>query len=173
MTVIGLDLSLTRTGVCVLSQDGYETFSITSKPQGDSYTDELKRMLRIVDRIAEEIDKREVGLVVVEGLAFMARNTSALVQLSGLNYLVRDRLHARGLPFLIVTPSTLKKFVTGKGNAQKDHILLEVYKRYGVTILDNNESDAFGLAKCGMAYLDIDTDLTQPQKEVITLLKKQ
>lgn len=173
MTVIGLDLSLTHTGICVLSKDNFETFSVTSKPHGNGHVLELERMLKIVDRLTAEVEKHKASLVVIEGLAFMARNTTALVQLSGLNYLIRDRLYQRKIPFVIVAPSTLKKFITGKGNAQKDHLMLELYKRYGVTILDNNESDAFGLAKCGMAYLGEDNDLTQPQLEVITLLKKQ
>jgi crossover junction endodeoxyribonuclease RuvC len=173
MTVIGLDLSLTHTGVCVLSDEKTDVFSIKSKPSGDSHKDELLRIKGIVSKIEEAVVSHKVDLVVLEGLAFMARNTTALVQLSGLNYLVRDMAHRNQIDFLVVAPSSLKKFITGKGNSQKDHVMLALYKNYDITLLDNNEADAYGLAKCGRVYLGDEEALNQAQKEVVTLLNKQ
>lgn len=48
---------------------------------------------------------------------------------------------------LIVTPSMLKKYVTGKGNGvQKNQMLLQTYKTWGVEFNDDNACDSFGLA---------------------------
>ena len=58
------------------------------------------------------------------------------------------------LEFKIISPTTLKKFVTGKGNSGKDIMLLEVYKRWNVSFSNNNLADAYGLAR--MAYEEKD-----------------
>lgn len=181
MITVGLDLSLTKTGVAVL-EDGELLYSglVRSKPQGDTPTDEIERIMEIRNNIIETIRDNSIvhgkhpDLVAIEGLAFLARNTSALVQLSGLNYMLREVFWTAQWPFVIVAPTTLKKFITGKGNAQKDLMLLETYKRYGVNLLDDNEVDAYGLAQIALATAyKGDTILTKQQIEVAELIKKQ
>lgn len=175
MKAIGLDLSLTGTGVCVLSEDDVVLETIRSKPCGDTPSDELRRLQGIISKIEGFLDEHEgVSIAAIEGLAYSARNTTALVQLAGLNYLTRDMLHRRGITFVIVQPSSLKKYITGKGNAQKDHIMLEIYKNFGITILDNNQSDAYALAHCAAAFSGEELHkLTAPQKDVVKLLMNQ
>ena len=163
-------MSLTGTGV-ILLEDGKLVHQelIKSKPT-DNNKDELKRLLKIRDDIGL-IPK--VDIAVIEGLAFAIRNSTSLVQLSGLNYLVRERLYDLNIPFVIVAPTSLKKFLTNKGNSQKDEVMLACYKRYHVTFKDNNLADAYGLARIGEALLDKEVKLTSIQEEVIELLKKQ
>ena len=73
-----------------------------------------------------------------------------------------------------MTPTTLKKFITGKGAGPKDVMLLETYKRYGISFLDNNLCDAFGLAQCGVALLKENKEpLLSFQKEVCNTLAPQ
>jgi len=48
---------------------------------------------------------------------------------------------------LIVPPTNLKKYVTGKGNGvSKSQMLLQVYKKWGVEFNDDNAADSYGLA---------------------------
>lgn len=47
----------------------------------------------------------------------------------------------------IVTPGEVKKFVTGKGNAKKELIIKEVYKRYGFDTDINDIADAYAIAR--------------------------
>jgi hypothetical protein len=48
---------------------------------------------------------------------------------------------------LIIAPTTLKKYVTGKGTGvQKNQMLLNVYKKWGVEFTDDNAADSYGLA---------------------------
>ena len=146
---IGLDLSLTGTGVVVLN-DGklIEQKLIKSKPTPDGKPkDEVIRIRTIVDDIGLMVEKYHPSVGVIEGLAFMVKNATALVQLSALNYFTRSMLMNSGVPFIIVAPTSLKKFATSNGAAKKDVMLIEVYKRWGVTILDDNINDAYCLAQ--------------------------
>lgn len=179
MTVVGLDLSLVKTGITVIQDDGTVLFSglIKSKPSGDSLLAETKRIVAIAEEIMEKIDEfcpeEEPKLVVIENLAFMAKGTS-LVQLAGLSFLVRILLAEFKWPFCMVAPTSLKKFITGSGKAEKDMMSMMVYKKYGFESLDNNVCDSYSLAVCGLATLGKPLiELGVPQKEVINLLKKQ
>lgn len=73
----------------------------------------------------------------------------------------------------MVPPTTLKKFVTGKGNAEKSLMIREVYKRWGFDAADDNQADAVGLLQVGRAVIGELTDLTKPQLEVVAALRKQ
>jgi crossover junction endodeoxyribonuclease RuvC len=173
--IIGLDLSLTSSGVVVLVDGGIvHKETITSKPNTNGYYGEIARLLDIVSRISTLVYRHAPTIVAIEGMAFMAKNTTALVQLSALNYFIRRELFISGIPFIIVAPPTLKKFITGHGNAQKDHMMLEIYKRYNETLLDNNQADAYALAQCAGAVIgSYKLPLTKEQNETIQLLKSQ
>jgi len=172
---LGLDLSLTGTGLVIL-EDGkiVEQKLIKSKPVGDLPINELKRIQKIVSDIGDIIKDQQIDVSVIEGMAFGIRNATSLVQLSALNYFTRALLLERNIPFIIVAPTSLKKFITSNGAAKKDEMLLSTFKRYGVTILDDNICDAYGLAQVGLALLGGNSkDITKLQEEVINLLKKQ
>lgn len=175
MITLGLDLSLVETGVVALN--GEEIILqkvIKSKKDGDLPIDELKRLMWIVNEIKELMLDFQPDLVLVENpaMGYGQSKTTSLMQLIGLNYLVKKTIHDEGFPFVMVTPTTLKKFVTGKGNAPKDILMLETYKRYGVTLLNNNENDAFCLAKIGQELLE-SNEIPKFQEEVKLLLSIQ
>lgn len=176
MSVIaGLDLSLTGTGLVILDQGSISTKKlIKSKPNEKTPLHEIERLLAIKADIQLELERCKPDLVLIEGLAFMAKNTTALVQLAGLNYMIREYLAIKKIPFVIIAPSTLKKFILGKGAGGKELMLLETYKRYGISFLDNNLCDAFALAQCGVALRQENKNkLTQAQVEVTDLLQRQ
>lgn len=171
--VVGLDLSLTSTGVVVLHGEEIVLQEVVrSSPVGPLPIDEAKRLNDITTRVLALVPD-DAKLVAIEGIAFMVSKTTSLVQLAAINYLIRIGLWKRGIPFVIVSPPTLKKFVTGKGVAQKDVMMLETYKRWGVSLTDNNICDAFGLARISLAILNIDDKISTEQKEVVALLSKQ
>jgi crossover junction endodeoxyribonuclease RuvC len=175
VTSLGLDLSLTGTGVIVLDGGKIKLRKlIKSKPGGDKPVDELRRIRKIVEEIEMIVSEQQPEIAVIEGLAFMVRNATALVQLSALNYMVRAVLDDYNIPFVIIAPTSLKKFVTSNGKAKKDEMMLETYKRYGVSIANDNECDAYGLSQVGLALKGGNSkDTTKLQEEVISLLKKQ
>ena len=177
MITVGLDLSLTKTGITILGHGGTVIYSglVKSKPCGDKPIDETRRIVKIAEEIMTKLGTVASGprIVAIEGLAFMAKGTS-LVQLAGLNYMIRAALDKERWPFIIVAPTTLKKFITGSGKGDKDMISMAIYKNYGFEALDNNVADSFGLAACAMAVMGSPINkITAPQLEVVKLLSKQ
>jgi crossover junction endodeoxyribonuclease RuvC len=173
MKIVGLDLSMCESGITVWNNGRTESFLVKSKrPKDNSPVNELKRILKIVSDIEEYLVGKEIELVLIENLAFCARNTSALVQLSALNYMIRETCYSHDIKFILVAPATAKKFATGKGNAKKDQMMLEVYKRWGMSFSDNNLCDSYVLAKMGESLINIKKN-TKEQEECIKLLKKQ
>jgi crossover junction endodeoxyribonuclease RuvC len=173
MNVLGLDLSMTASG-CVVLKDGHLEVKllIKTKPTAEkTHVKELERLMSIVSKIEDILSEREIAMVAIEGLSFGSRNSSALIQLSGLNYMVRKLLYEYKIPFVIVAPTTLKKYITGKGNGPKDVIMMNIYKKYGVTLTDNNLADGYALARVAEALMNKDIKLTSFQKEVVALLK--
>lgn len=171
---IGLDLSLTGTGVVVMvNGKTVKSVVVTSKPTDKTAPGELARLLKIRSEIWKVIGGYLPDVVVIEGLAFMAHNTTALAQLAALNYLVREKLFAFGLRFVVVAPTTLKKYITGKGNAPKEQMLMETLRNYGVAFVDNNLCDAFGLATLGNHVMDTEMVGVSTREEVVALIRPQ
>ena len=156
---IGLDLSLTATGITILSKKK-RIYSgvIKSKPDGKRPIDEFVRLQGIVKSIRHTIatylekDGKSPHLVVIENMAFGVRNATALTQLAGLNYLVREMCFQEKWRFILVAPMTLRKFITGSGKSDKNVMLLEIFKHYGESFFNDNEADSFGLAQIGLLF---------------------
>lgn len=74
----------------------------------------------------------------------------------------------------IVAPTSLKKFVTGKGTGvKKEQMLLATYRKWCAEFADNNLADAFGLAKIAEALSSESTEhLLSYERDVISRLRK-
>lgn len=179
MVTVGLDLSLTKSGIVILGDGGKVIHAgvVKSKPLGDTYLLEVERIVKIVDDIFAQITKsckKKPDLVCIENLAFMARNTTSLTQQAGLSFYVRIQLARFEIPFVLVAPTSLKKLLTGSGKGDKDMVMMSVFKHYGFEASGNDECDAFGLSVIGQALLGKPVKkLGVPQQEVIKLLSKQ
>ena len=144
--VIGLDLSLTSTGVA--SSLGW-TRRITTKPT--DYTTTFARLREIRSRVRDCV--RNADLVVVEGLALGSQTGQHLTR-AGLWHLVMESVDAAGIPWTEVPPATLKRYATGKGVAPKDEVLLSVARRFPDWDVTNaDEADALVLAAMGADHL--------------------
>lgn len=148
----GIDPSLTNTGV-VLLQDGKVIKSQTNKTDpSKTAKEELERLRRITSAVADSFLSDNISLAALEAPSFCSKSSS-IVQLSGLNFFLRQTLFENNIPFLIVPPMTLKKFV-GKGNMKKEEVKLAVYKRWGFEDKSNDITDAYALARFAEAYVD-------------------
>ena len=83
------------------------------------------------------------GTVLASHAALVLGELSALVRLTIYDYFDDD---VRKYP-LKVPPMTLKKFAAGKGNAKKQEMLLQIYKRWGIEFNDDNAADSYALAR--------------------------
>ena len=172
--IIGLDLSLNETGLCVLETISALTSVNESNPKKNKWKKFIKedlietqiiktfpdiiidhRLDSIVSHINDANLKYHPEIVIIEGLAFQGKGNSS-AQLAGLHYLVRNYLIKNEVHFKIIPPTKLKKFVSGKGNAKKDLMLLNVYKKWGIDFDNHNLADAFGLAMMGIDIIQQD-----------------
>jgi crossover junction endodeoxyribonuclease RuvC len=157
--VIGLDLSLTCTGVAVATEDGAVTDRITSTParrvpKGDPLLTIPERALRLDGIVDEIVDHaRGADLVVVEAPAYDSKSPHTHER-SGLWWLVVWRLWARNVTVVEVTTGGVKRYATGRGGASKDDVLSAVIRRYPhVDVNGNDEADALILAAMGARHL--------------------
>lgn len=154
--VVGLDLSLTATGIA--TPVGVRT--ITSKGRaGATLDDRYERLVKLAQSIglaiaddAEAADADDV-LVVIEAPAF-SRTTGHQHDRSGLWWLIVHALLQTQNTVVEVQPTARAKYATGKGNAGKDEVLAAVVRRYpDVLVSNNNEADALVLRAMGCDHL--------------------
>ena len=141
----GLDMSLTASGFCL--KQGSDIQSTTIKTTPKTKPNDIERLQHIVDETIKRIPQ-DVSLIVIEDF-FTPHNSAqikAALGLVGLGTLMRNAMYKAGFPFFVAAPTQLKKFLTGKGNAQKSSIIMEVYKRWGIECPDDNQADATVLA---------------------------
>jgi crossover junction endodeoxyribonuclease RuvC len=84
--------------------------------------------------------------VCIEGPSFHSKGRYVL-QMGALNFFIRYFMREEEVDYKVLTPSELKKYVTGKGNSGKELILLHVFKKWGVEFKSNDLADAYGLAR--------------------------
>ena len=91
-----------------------------------------KNMVEVVntiyDLILNEVKKYASTVnVVIEGISYGSSiRTKSVFDLAGLNYMIRYKLITSDIQHLnlsIATPSNIKKYATGKGNANKESIM--------------------------------------------------
>lgn len=163
MTNIGLDLSINSTGVCVNKDGKCSYYIITSKmtkkmqnfehkyvkyilynkqevdgEYSEKETIKTNNINNIVLEIEKIIKKYKPDQVKIEGISFGSTGSAALIDLSGLNYMIRKMLIDNGVSFVIISPSQNKKFATGNGSAEKD-VMIDAWKRLDKNIQDITE----------------------------------
>ena len=135
--VTGLDLSMTATGLTATGKDiAYpEVFTIKTRAAGDLRLPEIKN--RVIELAAGS------DLVLIEG--FLNRSMSAGIT-GTVHGAVRLALYEEGLRYATVPPASLKKFATGKGNANKSEMAVAATKRGdGIEFTDDNACDSWWL----------------------------
>jgi Holliday junction resolvasome RuvABC endonuclease subunit len=162
--IVGLDLSLTSTGVVVLeSVDGIAWPAQAFRSIGeagsrtDTYVQRSRRIRTQCRAIMEQIDFAQcddhVGLAVIEGPLYGVKTMPSYFDRAGLFHGVFAALDARGIPVAVIPPTTGHQFVTGKGHAEKKHILAEVKRWWPATYVANDDvADAAGLALMGAMH---------------------
>lgn len=148
--VIGLDLSLTATGIA--STLGWcmtiGTTGVTKLP----VSDRSDAITQLAEQIVAEVAVPD--LVVIEQVA-AARAYGGASERAGLFWHLAYRLRRRAIPFAEVPPSVLKTYAIGKGQGKKGEIVDAVARRWPAynTAGDDNQCDAVVLAAMGADHL--------------------
>lgn len=151
MTVLGVDFSLTATGVCVV-QDG-EAECVTL---GSATTDWWRfgeRPRLIAERIDQWVGVEDKVPWAIESPSYMSKGRGHDKVLVGWHMLVDHMIYELGYePPLLVAPAQVKKFATGAGNASKRDVERATWRRYPDVVLnDDNQSDALVIAAIASA----------------------
>lgn len=153
-TVVGLDLSLSSTGFCLLQGQERTVTTIKTKPKDAE--DCIARVELICSMILERIPQ-EVSLICIEDyfVPRKANQVGAAIGLIELGFIIRHKLKYLGYPFFVVHHGQIKKFATGSGQSPKAIVIREVWKRWGVDADDDNQADATAMAYLAQALWDV------------------
>ena len=144
MISLGLDLSLTGTGVVLLGRDDRPEWKHISTPAKMKLEERFYKILCGIDSYADVAD-----VIVIESPAMQAQG-QALTKIFGLNAVVRYDLWEDDKKWVDVAPTSLKKFVTGNGRASKADMIEAVAERWGFHADNDDIADAYGLAVYGI-----------------------
>lgn len=182
MIYIGLDLSINSTGICIYDSELKDTkyyiigskftkktldssqnvvnfikYSKTDIDKQSSY--HIKEFYKthniynIVDEIRRIIEIYKPTIATIEGVSF--QSNGSVIDLAGLNYMVRKILIDNNIGIYIVPPTQNKKFATGNGQAEKD-VMISAWKKAEPKTLKipsyikiDDIADAYFLARYG------------------------
>lgn len=162
MRIIGLDLSLSATGLA-LPFGQLETIKTRAK-DGDA------RLCQIRAVIARYVAWSEPEFAVIEKVPNSMRGgVITIVRMALVHGVVRELLALRGVPYGYVAAASLKKYATGRGTADKD-AMIAAAESAGGKPADDNQADAFWCRTLGTAWfsgyaIDRDYDLRQVTKD--------
>lgn len=144
MYYLGLDLSLRSTGVYLLHDN--EEYKLLLKANTTEWYPRMSYISsRIIDLLEPEI---ESTFVLLEDYAYAARGR--VFSIGELGGIVKWEMLKNGVKeenLWICPPTTLKKYVTGKGNSKKNVMLQMVYKKWGKELKSDDIADAYALAR--------------------------
>lgn len=179
MRILGVDSSLTGCGLARIdvtlppaskidSTTADEILVCTVKAPGPKLKtrrEYSRRIAHVVDRV--EAAMEDVDLIVIEDLAYGARGSSAFV-LPWLWGRIHDSAEKLDRPIVKVGLSQIKKYATGKGNADKDMVIAAMVRNFpAVNITNDNESDALCAALIGCRAMGFPIDHPTVKKEEV------
>lgn len=133
--VVGLDLSITGTGVAHTVEGAVCTHLIKTRDK-----DKDARLVQIQREVREHVQGAELALIEAPTPRSPSSVTSGMVQGA-----VRLVLLELGIPYGTLMPASLKKYATGKGTGDKVPMAIAALKRAGLEFEDDNQCDAFWL----------------------------
>ena len=158
---LGIDASLEGTGLCLVSDVGLVLRSSTVLPAGLRDMARLAMIKAAVSAFIGDVHpSASVALAAVEGYAFGAVNQAfSLGEVGGV---LRLLVHELGIPRVDVPPVNLKKWATGRVEADKSEMIAAAIAD-GACPGDHNQADAYFLARIALALSD-DSPETRPRQ---------
>lgn len=134
MNVLAVDPA-TRTGFAYLTGQSVEVGVLDLRlPKRSSHGEAFRFFSRWLHEL---IDKNSIDVLIFERAYGFRRGSEFLGGLAAICHCQDDRVAV-----MEANVSSLKKFATGKGNADKS-MMIEAAKNYGYSTSDDNEADAF------------------------------
>jgi len=142
MRVLGIDPS-TKMGFVIL--DLYDTNVVTIyHTEYHAPGKGCERLGAIATRLEGILSAYKPTMIALEGYSFGSKFNHEIMYSIGT--VLRYFLWQQEYNYQLIPPTTLKKFVTGKGNSKKDLMLKAVFKNWAFDTNNDNEADAYALA---------------------------
>ena len=162
---IGIDPSINSTGICVNDVTSgevtyyivtskmtkkmkefkhksviikhYEKIDVKDCNYSQKETHKFTNILNICNNLSQILQPLQQHNVeaYMEGVSYGSVGSAALVDLSFLNSALRMSLVNMGIPFTIVSPTSLKKFACANGQAEKE-VMIDAWKRMDKNIAE-------------------------------------
>ena len=158
----GIDQSLSRTGfTCSSSSKKPITTCIRTEVRGE------KKYISISKKVYAKLKLHGIHLAVIEGYAFGAKwGREEAGELAGL---IKYFLNKLDIPYLVVAPPSLKKFINVETKEEK---VKEIYKKWKVDLPDNDQADSFVLFKIADTLKNITLKIRDPHSVVYKEIPK-
>jgi len=161
--VLGIDQSATSTGICILSSTAELVHLSRICPPKELR--DTKRLVFIRDELTRIISEHSnIQLGVMEGYSYGSTNKKFV--LGEVGAVVKLVVADADIPLYGASPKQLKKFVTGKGSADKDEVINAIRNRWKIEIPQNDMADAYGLCRIALE-LNNRTSMVRSELEVI------
>jgi Holliday junction resolvasome RuvABC endonuclease subunit len=123
----------------VLKHSGILTFPILKG---------FPRLIAMQQAFGAFLDKHMPTIVVIEGYAY--GNKFSLATAVEIGTVYRLECMKRNIPVFTFSPTSLKKFILGKGVGKKNLIVMAVFKQWGFEAPTDDVADGYGLALAGL-----------------------
>jgi Holliday junction resolvasome RuvABC endonuclease subunit len=166
--IVGLDLSLTRSGISLhYGATHVRTYTLSTP-------DKLPLQERIDMLVKEVWPSIKTSFVFIEAHIMGGKGKSYdRAEMAGvLKYIMWK--HKR--PYFLIAPGTLKKWATGSGSGEKSPVLHMIAKKTGFEGKNDDESDAYCAADMGYHLLFPDAPkrpLLEYEKKILLKYKKE
>lgn len=138
MIVLGLDLSMSKTGVAVFENGKLKSTGILKPKLKWTHGQKLKYYFDEFNRIKDVISPDFVAIEM--GISRFNKSTQVIFRVHGVANLVFQE-------YTEINTSNVKKIITGKGNADKQMMIDGVKRIFDVDVSED-EADAIGVALC-------------------------
>ena len=155
--IIGLDVSMTDTGYAVLDNQGEPVILTDVKPNKKEVVRDIDRQLYILDHLTKMVEDDTLMadrvVVCIEDYAFGSQVGKVFTR-AELIGMIKRMLVLKDFDVYLIAPTSMKKFITGIGNARKAEVIAAAKQKYNFQGKNDNICDALCLAKYCYAYIN-------------------
>lgn len=110
----------------------------------------MKRLCDYKESYKKIIDNKKPDLVALEGYSYGSKATRSLFELGELAGVLKLTNYENNILTVVVSPSSLKKFMTGKGNSDKYVVKEQMINTFGIKFNNKKDDDLYD--SLGLSY---------------------